>query len=219
MAFGRERCGTLIGLRLESPMLHTAAFSLVLFSWLREIGEILLLIGLSGEVALLVLKISKGRLEKGLAIAFAILVLTGCALEYWADSPRTIGPGPQRRIAAALKTFQGTPFDFSVGLDPESVTLMEEIGQALDNAGWKRQAVATGFGYIPPGKPAAGLVVMKGVEVQTTESRQADWAAPGKPATVLLQALRNEGLTAFLKQVPDTQESADAIHIKIGAKP
>jgi len=75
-------------------MLNTAAFSLVLFSSLRQIGEILLLIGLSGEVALLVLGISKGAWERGLAVTFAVLVLVGCALEYWADSPRTIGPHP-----------------------------------------------------------------------------------------------------------------------------
>jgi hypothetical protein len=200
-------------------MLNTAAFSLVLFSWLRHIGEILLLIGLSGEVALLVIKISKGAWERGLAIAFAALVLIGCTLTFWADSPRTIGPASQRRVADAVKLFSGTPFDFSVELDAESVALMEDIGKALDASGWKRQAVAGGSGYVPPGQPAAGIVVLKGVEVQIAESRQPDWGTPGKPAAVLLQALRNEGLTVFLKPVPDNYESAGAIHIKIGEKP
>ena len=200
-------------------MLNTAAFSLVLFSWLRHVGEILLLIGLSGEVALLVLKVSKGTWERGLAITFAVLVLVGVALELWADSPRTIGLGSQQRIADTLKEFRGTPFDFSVNLDPEAVILMENIGKALDAAGWKRQAVANGSGYIPPGKPVAGIAVFAGLEVQIAESRQSDWGATGKPAAVLLQALRNEGLTAFAKQVPDDQESAGAIHIKVGAKP
>jgi hypothetical protein len=200
-------------------MLNTAAFSLVLFSWLRQIGEVLLLIGLSGEVALLVLKISKGAWERGLAIAFAVLVLIGCGLEYWADSPREIGPASQQRVANTLKEFSGTSFDFSVELDPEAVGLMEDIGNALDAAGWKRQAVARGSGYVPPGEPAAGIVVLKGLEVQIADSRQSDWGAPGKPAAVLLQALRNEGLTAFVKQVPDNYESANAIHIKVGAKP
>ncbi|MDI4238150.1 MULTISPECIES: hypothetical protein [unclassified Bradyrhizobium] len=200
-------------------MLNTAAFSLVLFSWLKEIGEILLLVGLSGEVALLVLGISKGAWERGLAITFAALVLVGVALEYWADSPRRFGPASQQRIAGALKEFRGTPFDFSVELDPEAVALMEDVGKALDAAGWKRQAVAQGSGYIPPGKPAAGIVVFKGVEVQIAESRHSDWGAAGKPAAVLLHAMRNEGLTAIVKQVPDNQESTDAIHIKIGAKP
>ncbi|MGY3587544.1 hypothetical protein ACVIGB_003404 [Bradyrhizobium sp. USDA 4341] len=199
-------------------MLHTPAFSLVLFSWLRQIGEILLLIGLSGEVALLVLGISKGAWERRLAIAFAALVLVGCGLEYWADSPRTFGPASQQRLAAALKEFRGTAFDFSVELDPEAVALMEDIGQALDAAGWKRQAVLPGSGYIPPGKPAAGIVVLKGVEVQIAESRQSDGGALDKPAAALLHAMRNEGLTAVARQVPDGQESADAIHIKIGAK-
>jgi len=200
-------------------MLNTPAFSLVMFSWLREIGEILLLIGLSGEVALLVLKISKGTWERGLAIAFAVLVLAGVALTYWADSPRTIGPASQQRIADALREFRGTPFDFSVNLDPEAVALMGDIGKALHAAGWTRQAVANGSGYVPPGEPAAGIAVFKGFEVEIADSRQSDWGAAGKPANVLLRALRNEGLTAFAKQVPDNQASADAIHIKIGAKP
>lgn len=200
-------------------MLNTAAFSLVLFSGMRQIGEILLLIGLSGEVALLVLRITKGAWEKGMAITFAILVLIGCGLEYWADSPRTLGPASQRRLADTLMEFRGTPFDFSVELDPEAVALMEDIGQALDTAGWKRQAVAHGHGYVPPGKPTAGLAVLKGVEVHVTASREPVWGAAGKPAAILLQALRNEGLTVFAKQVPDNQESANAIHIKIGAKP
>ena len=72
-------------------MLHTEAFSLVLFSWLREIGAILLLIGLSGEVALLVLGISKGAWERGLAIAFAALVLSATV--------RNIGPIARERSA------------------------------------------------------------------------------------------------------------------------
>jgi hypothetical protein len=200
-------------------MLNTAAFSMVLFSWLRHLGEILLLIGLSGEVALLVLRVSKGTWERGLAITFAVLVLVGVALEFWGDLPRTIGPASQQRLAATLKDFRGTPYDFSVELDPEAVALMGDIGKALDAAGWKRQAVANGSGYVPPGEPAAGIVVFRGFEVQIAESRQSDWGVPGKPAEVLLRALRNEGLTAFAKTVPDSQESADAIHIKIGAKP
>ena len=200
-------------------MLHNAAFSLVLFSWLKEIGEIILLIGLSGEVAILVLGLSKGAWERGLGVLFAVLVLVGVGLAYWADSPRTIGPKSQQRIAEAIKPFADTPFDFSVELDPESVDLMESIGSALEKAGWHRQAVAQGFGYIPPGKTVAGIAVLKGVEIQIAESRRQDWGEPGKAAAVLLRALRNEGLTAFLKLVPDVQESKDAIHIKVGAKP
>lgn len=200
-------------------MLNTPAFAFVLFSGLRQLGEILLLVGLSGEVALLVIKVTKGAWEKRLAVTFAALVLSGCALTWWADSPRTLSAGSQQRLAGALKEYRGTPFDFSIGLDPEAVSLMEEIANALDAAGWKRQAVTQGQGYVPPGKPAAGLVVLKGVEVQITDSRQAEWGAAEKPGAMLLKALRHEGLTAFARQVPDDHESSGAIHIKIGAKP
>jgi len=200
-------------------MLNTPAFAAVLFSTLRQIGEILLLIGLSGEVALLVLKITKGAWEKGLAITFAVLVLIGCGLEWWADSPRTLSVASRQRLANALRDYQGTPFDFSVELDPEAVDLMETIGQALGDAGWKRQAVAQGHGFVPPGQPASGLIVLKGIEVQITHSRQAEWAADGKPGAALLRAMRNEGLTAVAKEVPDQHQSGGAIHIMVGAKP
>jgi hypothetical protein len=77
--------------------------------------------------------------------------LIGYGLEYWADSPRTFGPASQQRFADTLKKFRGTPFDFSVELDPEAVALMEDIGTALDAAGWKRKAVAQGSGYSTAG--------------------------------------------------------------------
>lgn len=200
-------------------MFNTPAFSLVLFSGLRELGEILLLVGLGGEVALLILKITNGRWEKRLAITFAVLVMVGCGLEWWADSPRSLSAASQQRLTKALKVHHGTPFDFSVGLDPEAVDLMEDIGQALEAAGWSRQPAANRSGYLPPGKPPVGLVVLKGVEVHVTKSRHPDWGADGKPGAALLKALRNEGLTAFGKEVPDDYETGDAIHIMVGAKP
>ncbi|CEJ11470.1 hypothetical protein BN1110_01762 [bacterium YEK0313] len=200
-------------------MFNTPAFSMILFSGLRQLGEILLLIGLSGEVALLILKITKGSWEKGLGITFAVLVLLGCGLEWWADSPRTLSAASQQRLTQTLTPYHGTPFDFSVELDPEAVSLMEMIGSALEAAGWKRQAVAHGHGYVPPGKPTAGLAVLRGVEVHVTQARMAEWGADGRPGAALLQALRNEGLTAVFKVIPDHHEGGGAIHIMVGAKP
>jgi hypothetical protein len=192
-----------------------AVISLIPSSVFKEIGSLLLLIGLSGEVAVAVVKISRKRLEKSLAVVFALLVLIGVGLEYWADRPRQID---ETRLVEALKIFPNTPFDFSVELDPESVALMQSIGRALDKAGWKQQP-ASGGGYTVPGRPSAGIIVWQGIEMQITDSRQADWGELGKPGSTLWHALQREGLTTAAKHVPDGQETPSAIHIKIGAKP
>ena len=196
-----------------------ALISLIPASVLKEVGSLLLLIGLSGEVAIVVLRISKKILEKGLAITFGVFVLAGVGLEYIADRPRRLDIAAQHRLTDVLKKFPETPFDFSVELDPESVSLMETIAHALIAAGWKRQPIASGFGYITPGEPAAGIVAFAGVEIQITDSRQAQWGQDGQAATVLWHTLQREGLTATAKHVPDNQETPTAIHIKIGAKP
>ena len=196
-----------------------ALLSLIPPSIVKETGYLLLLIGLSGEVAVVVVRISKRTLEKGLAVTFGLLVLAGVGLEYIADRPRALDMSAQQRIADALKGFSGTPFDFSVELDPESVSLMESIASALVSAGWNRQGFGSGFGFTNPGKPVAGIVVFSGLEIQITQSRRSQWGMEGQAATVLWHALQKERLTTTAKFVPNDQESPDAIHIKIGLKP
>jgi hypothetical protein len=121
-------------------------------------------------------------------------------------------------LSETLKRFAGTPFDFMVQLDPESVALMESLADALTAAGWMRKPVA-GFGFITPGKPVAGITAFSGLEIQITDSRQSQWGLDQQAATVLWHSLQGERLTVSAKHVPDDQETPDTIHIKVGAKP
>jgi hypothetical protein len=67
-----------------------ALLSLIPPSLLKEIGTILLLIGLSGEVAILVVHFSRAAFERRLAFIFAAVVLIGVGLEFIGDRPRTL---------------------------------------------------------------------------------------------------------------------------------
>jgi hypothetical protein len=196
-----------------------ALFSLIPPSILKDIGTILLLIGLSGEVAILVVRISKQTFERRLALIFAAVVLMGVGLEFIADRPRTLDVEAQKRLSENLKRFAGTPFDFLVQLDPESVALMESLADALTAAGWIRKPVAGGFGFRSPGKPVAGVTAFAGLEIQITDSKQSQWGLDQQAATVLWHSLQRERLTVSAKHFADDQETPDAIHIKVGAKP
>jgi hypothetical protein len=198
-----------------------ALLSLLAPSLIRSIGTNLLLVGLAGEVAAAVAGISKKRFqttEKILGIIFGLMILAGVWLEYVADQPRTLDSAAQTRLSESLKKFKGTPFDFLVQLDPESVALMESIADALTSAGWVRQPFG-GFGFRNPGKPAAGITAFAGLEIQIVDSKQSEWGQEGQAATALWHSLQKERITVTAKHVPDDQETASAIHIKVGAKP
>jgi hypothetical protein len=126
-----------------SPAMLNAFLSLVPPSFVKEVGSLLLLIGLSGDVAIVVVRVSRKVLEKGLAVIFSVLVLAGVGLEWLADQPRSIN---ETRVTNEVKQFAGTPFDFSVNLDPESVDLMESIGRALTAAGWVHKLLRVDLG-------------------------------------------------------------------------
>ena len=194
-----------------------ALLSLIPPSTVKGIGTYLLLIGLAGDVALVAVHKWKA-LERWMSLVFTLIILLGVWLEYVGDRPRALSAAGQERITVAAKAFAGTPYDFMVQLDPEALDLMESIGSALDAAGWVRKP-APGLGFIIPGKPTAGITAFAGLEIQITDSKQAEWGANGKAATILWHALQQERLTTTAKHVPDNQERSDAIHIKVGSKP
>lgn len=66
------------------------------------------------------------------------------------------------------------------------------------------------------GKPAAGLVILSGIEIQVHTTRLADWS---QGAQALETALKVEGISASVKGFSHNKEHPNAIHIKIGKKP
>jgi hypothetical protein len=53
-------------------------------------------------------------------------------------APRLLTPDQQQEVARKISSFRNTPFDMSVTVgDPEALTLVLLIGNALQSAGWK----------------------------------------------------------------------------------
>jgi hypothetical protein len=129
-------------------------------------------------------------------------------------APRALTSEQQNEISAALKFFAGTPFDFSVQTDHESVALMAQIGAALENAGWKRQASVATIVYTPIGKPPAAVVVYQGLQIGIAESRRNDFTPP---TLALENALMRAGLEVTAAAASNV--GPEAIHIMVGSKP
>lgn len=126
-------------------------------------------------------------------------------------APRSISPEQQKVMAESLKAFPGTPFDFSV-LGAESVTIMQQIADALELAGWSRKPWSGG-GILRniPGKPPAGDVILFGIVLQMTDPALSE----------ALKALVGELKAAELEEVyiHDPENSTPPrIHIMIGQK-
>ena len=124
-------------------------------------------------------------------------------------------------MAATLKPFAGTPFDFAVQTDSEPIALMEQIAAALKSAGWIRKKWSGGGSdmvFNPPGgEPQAGIISSQGIDIQIAESRLPDF---GTAAGKLYLALKAADLAIRVQAIPDAKGvKPDAIHILIGTKP
>lgn len=132
-------------------------------------------------------------------------------------APRVISAEAREQMVPKLRPFAGSPFNFSVQVDQESVDLMEQIASVLAAAGWERRATAANVTYMPPGGlPHAGVSAGRGVQIQISSTRNNDWA----PAVIALRdALRGAGIETEGKSITDGTESPDAIHVYVGGKP
>jgi hypothetical protein len=135
-----------------------------------SVGFWILVVGLVGEAAV-ILFVHSGKLEKALSVICTVVIIAGVAVEHVADakrfSSRTLAREQQAEMAATLKPFAGTPFDFAVQTDSEPIALMEQIAAALKSAGWIRKKWSGGGSDIvfnPPGdEPQAGIISSQGL--------------------------------------------------------
>lgn len=120
-------------------------------------------------------------------------------------------------LTEKLKPFSGTPYDFSLEVEPEPLALMDKLAAVLDAAGWQRQGCeGQGVIFNEPGRPPACLIGLSGIAIHIDNSRTADW----EPAVLaLLNGLKAEGIEADALRITDNSETPKAVHIKIGTKP
>jgi hypothetical protein len=132
-------------------------------------------------------------------------------------TPRTISPEQKEQIVNAIRPFSATPFDIFLQAEPEPLALMEQISEALVEAGWEWQGVPQIVALVRPGKPKVGLMTSTGIQVQIDSSKIADWE---RPILALANALATAGLEGVAaQQVDDGSVDATAVHVRIGKKP
>lgn len=124
----------------------------------------------------------------------------------------------RQRLVVALRSFEGTPYVFSVQGSGEAVALMEQIGVVLTDAGWVRRPFTSPGNpiFTSPGKAPAGLVSFVGLSIYVDNK-----ITRLHPATVALRAaLTSAHLQADARRIVDnTEDIKDAIHIYVGEKP
>jgi hypothetical protein len=132
-------------------------------------------------------------------------------------TPRMLTEEQTTFLIQSAQPFKGTPFDFSIEPEQETIDLMVHIGGALREAGWLwndwHDATAPEV-FRQPGKPQAGVVAFSGFAIQYDVSKTADWDSA---AVALWKALKP--LDASAKRIDDDSVTPTAIHIYIGKKP
>jgi hypothetical protein len=114
-------------------------------------------------------------------------------------TPRVISPEQQRQLVEAVKPFAKTPFDVSIQPDPEPLALMEQICEALVEAGWDWRPVKK-ISLNRPGKPSVGMHTGQGVQVLVESTMMPEW----EPAVLALaNVLHRIGLETIASHADD----------------
>jgi hypothetical protein len=151
-------------------------------------------------------------LRKDTAQANARALEAQVALETF-KAPRALSPEQQAAISEKIKPFAGQEYAFAVSPTIDALSLMEEIDTALQGAGWVRVAP---LGAVVVGGAAVAYFKSSGVRVQVAKSRNADI---GPVATLLAEALTDQGIVAASAMSPDVDVRPTAMQIVIGIKP
>lgn len=177
-------------------------------AFLSSTGFWLIIAGLIGEAIVIFVPVGQRKVEKGLSLAFTVMIALGVAAEHIGDSEKN-GPrhlrDPQRtRIAAALKPFDHQKFQMITypRCDECSSTFMLIYG-ILTEAGWVRDGPPQG---IPIGS-------MQSIMVNATDKSDQQTK---HAAEALTSALNENGIVSNFSN----DESKDNIvDIIIGLKP
>jgi hypothetical protein len=137
-------------------------------------------------------------------------------------TPRTLDAKQKTRIAQKLAKYAGQQFDLAcVHGDPEPYKLMGQIEDALLQAGWIAiDWTGSALGLKRAGKTVAGSVQCKTVVVHLSSPDKKTPPPSGllEKATLLKNALNDEGIDAVIEYGPHSNTSTDAIHVVVGVK-
>lgn len=142
------------------------------------------------------------------------------------NTPRSFNPVDVAGIVAKLKQFAGTPYDFAVYDDPESIGFMDMVDEVLHQAGWIRKPPTMAPGIIGLTYNVSGpdSAAYRFVPLTTTVGVSVNYGlGQYRPANELMSAIHHEGIgikgmgmgTASTV-VPIEQQPP--IHITVGKK-
>jgi hypothetical protein len=132
-------------------------------------------------------------------------------------TPRAISAEHASAITDAISPFAGTPFILLIQPEPEPLSLMNQICDALVAAGWNWLGSGHLIAFNRPGKPSVGMMTGSGILLQLASSKKDAWEAPILALANALVATGLEGVQAT--EVDDGSVPDTAIHIRIGRKP
>jgi hypothetical protein len=158
------------------------------------------------------LTVQGDQLRKDTAEANARAAEAKLALEKF-KAPRSLKQ--PKSVVEKLKPFAGMPFDVALNIEPEVISLMDQITLSLREAGWvwRNLADTNGIQFGRTDLPTMGIIAVSGVLIQIAESKRQEW---GPAVHALGNALTAEGIEV---KGEVGVISDDAIHIKIGKKP
>jgi hypothetical protein len=128
--------------------------------FLSSAGFWLIIVGLIGEAIVIFVPVGRRRVEKGLSLAFTVMIAFGVAAEHIGDSekssPRHLSDSQRTKVITALKAFDHQKFQMITypRRDECSSTFMLVYG-ILTDAGWVRDGSPQG---IPIGSMQSVLV-------------------------------------------------------------
>lgn len=178
---------------MVSSLSETLDASLATYECLRHIGEIVLIIGLFGDLAVLIFlaKPERHAAERKWSIFFTFLLIVGVGIETFAGAradsvvrqmraPRALSEAQRTAIAEKLKTFgpQEAIFFEVSEVDPEVAGITADLSKACASAGWK-----SGFEGWPPTLPIWLRGPSRGILILVSP------AAPDKMALPAAKAL------------------------------
>ena len=129
-------------------------------------------------------------------------------------NPRALSFEQVAQMTERLRSFERTPFDFSLTSDPDAISLMGWVAKALIDSGWQWNGLAAPLVFDQPGQPARPIQASLSLQIRVDERKIQVWE---KPALELRDALKAAGIEATAEAAKADGTGDNAIHIRIGA--
>ncbi len=125
-------------------------------SFLSSVGQVLLVLGVVGQVSLFFFPAGRRFLERSLGVIFTVVAIGGVGLAWRAqdlrDADRDLTPAQQTALGAALGQFPGVKYEVLTSrADPEAHALALKIADAVKAGSGAMPSFSDALPSPPPG--------------------------------------------------------------------